>query len=97
MKYKSKKGKQIMAKKNVTIYTCDCCKKEFPVESSKTTDNLLYQVNMPSRIYDCEGRSYSEGLSRVELCSDCYLEFWNYVQAKYQVNELYDVSIKKMF
>ena len=52
-------------------------------------------MNIPSKICDCEGRGYTKGISKVELCADCYSEFWDYVQQKYKVEEFYDVHMEK--
>lgn len=84
-----------MAKKNVTIYTCDCCKKDFSVEDPKK-ESPLYKAYIPSKIYSYDYMGgYSKGISQVELCPKCYFEFQDYVQEKYEVDENYFVSMKK--
>ena len=87
-------GRINMAKKDVVIFICDCCKKEFQFDN-KVKNSPLREVYIPSKIFDCEGRGYTKGISKVELCDDCYSEFWDYVQQKYKVEELYDVHMEK--
>ena len=83
-----------MAKKDVVIFICDCCKKEFQFDN-KVKSSPLREVYIPSKVFDSEGRGYTEGISKVELCADCYSEFWDYVQQKYKVEEFYNVHMEK--
>ena len=87
-----------MACIHVIKFTCDCCKKEFYVDPEKETNQKepLRSVEIPSKIYDCEGRHYTAGITKVELCGKCFTEYWKYVQSMYEVTDYYGVTIKKL-
>ena len=89
-----------MSHKSLIRFKCDCCGKEIDV--SAVYDNSkqkrpLTRIEIPSKSYDCEGKSYEKRTSFIDLCDDCFLEYWNYVQDKYEVNDLYEVTVKKKF
>ena len=89
-----------MSRKSLIRFKCDCCGKEIDV--SAVYDNSkqkrpLTRIEIPSKSYDCEGKSYEKRTSCIDLCDDCFLEYWNYVQDKYEVNDFVDVTVKKKF
>lgn len=88
-----------MSHKSLIRFKCDCCGKEIDVSAyeNKKQKSPLTRIEFPSKSYDCEGRSYEKRTSFIDLCDDCFLEYWNYVQDKYEVNDLYEVTVKKKF
>lgn len=89
-----------MSRKSLIRYKCDCCGKEIDVSAAYENNKKkgpLTRIEIPSKSYDCEGRSYEKRTSFIDLCDDCFLEYWNYVQDKYEVNDLYEVTVKKKF
>lgn len=89
-----------MSRKSLIRFKCDCCGKEIDVSAAYENNKQkrpLTRIEIPSKIYDCEGRSYEKRTLFIDLCDDCFLEYWNYVQDKYEVDDLYEVTVKKKF
>lgn len=81
-----------MAKITTTKYVCDICGKEV------ASENNLSRRKIPSKIYDCEGRSWSVGFSELELCGQCLHKLWE-VCDKYfaTVEDYYTVKVYPHF
>lgn len=84
-----------MSKKDICEYRCDVCGKTFPVEVNplRTHESPLQQMPMPSKKYDCEGRNFSQGISVVDVCQNCYERYWEYAQKRYEVSECYGIEV----
>lgn len=79
-------------KKTIIKYICDCCKSELENETD------LIELSVPSKHFDCEGRSYSKGISRIEVCKDCYEYYWNLCMDKFAaVDDGYNTVVTKRF
>lgn len=79
-------------KKTITKYICDCCKKELEKEDDLTT------ISVPSRNYDCEGKSYSKGLAKVEICKDCFNYYWSLCIERFaDTQDCYAITMDKKF
>ena len=60
-----------MAHRSMVKFICDCCKKEFLIDlENPKKENPLKTVEMPSKNYDCEGRHYTAGVAKAELCGE---------------------------
>ena len=78
-----------MSKRKITEYKCDVCGRV--IQDSKGGDkNPLKQVSVPAKCYDCEGRSFSRNMCMVDMCDDCFMNYWTYVQSKYETSQCYD-------
>ena len=89
-----------MSRKSLIRYKCDCCGKEIDISAAYENDKKkgpLTRIEIPSKIYDYGSKSYEKSTSRIDLCDDCFLEYWNYVQDKYEVNGFIEVTVKKKF
>lgn len=79
-------------KKTITKYICDCCKKELEKEDDLTT------ISVPSRNYDCEGKSYARGLAKVEICKECFDYYWNLCIEKFSdTKDCFAITMDKKF
>ena len=77
-------------------FKCDVCgavhrEEVNPLRASK---NPLMTVPMPSKNYDCEGRNFSKGMSEFDMCKQCFENYWNYVQDKYDASDYFGIKVK---
>lgn len=73
-----------------TIYKCDICGKE-------SEEKKLHAVDVPVKAYDCEGRSWSKGFRRVDMCDRCYEAFWNVSQDYFaEVSDCYGIKVDEV-
>lgn len=82
-----------MSREEFVEYKCDICGKVVKYAISKK-DRPFKQIEMPSKNYDCEGRNYSKGTTKVDVCENCYFNYWDYVQSRYEVVDCYGVKVK---
>ena len=85
-----------MARNDVIEYKCDVCGKVTRVdfEPTRKTKNPYKVVQMPMKKYDCEGKNFSKGLGEVDLCEQCYENYWNYVQERYDASDYFGIKMK---
>ena len=62
-----------MSKKVVTKYICDVCGSEH----NKETDLRIAEI--PCKVSDSEGRSFSTVMKKIDLCEKCFVEYENLV------------------
>ena len=81
-----------MATVQKTIYICDICKKEFADK-----DNIS-SIELPCKISDSEGRSYTDAFRKVDACKECVTRFRNIVYEQFAVvrDTLGSVEVKRM-
>lgn len=86
-------------KKVITRYICDRCKEDVSYKD-------LVEVFVPSKNFDCEGRSYTKGVSKVEICKKCFENYWNLCIDNYwnlcidnfsETDNCYSVKMNKKF
>lgn len=84
-----------MSKRDIIEFKCDVCGKVFQFENKeKQIKNPLKVITIPSRNYDCEGRTYSKGMCTADMCDRCFEDYWNFTQTKYDVSDCYGIKIK---
>lgn len=84
-----------MSKKYVTEYRCDVCGRVHREEVNplKSNTSPLKEILIPAKKYDCEGRNYTKGMSHVDMCKECYENYWQYVQNRYDVTDCYGIAV----
>ena len=82
-----------MSRIEVVEYKCDVCGKVFREDINSIKKPLKY-IQVPSKNYDCEGREYREGKTEIEMCDDCFKNYWDYVQERYDVSNCYGIQVK---
>lgn len=66
-----------MAEVVIRYLTCDRCKSKHDTSASLTT------INVPARLYDCEGKTYTKGYAPIMLCPICSDKLWSLVNEKF--------------
>lgn len=75
-------------KKVIEKYYCDVCGKEVEPKGFK-------YITVPCKCWDCEGRSFSKGERKIELCDECANAFFNITMEQFaEVNDCYGISAK---
>lgn len=64
------------------IFYCDCCPETFP------NGQGLIDVELPARLYDDKGESYTKALKKTSLCKKCFDHFWEASDANFAVVEV---------
>lgn len=84
-----------MSKVEFTEYKCDVCGKVFRInkDSNIKEPKELIRISVPVRSYDCEGKNYSKGMGDIDICSNCFDRYWEYVQKKYKVSDCYGIEV----
>ena len=73
-------------------WTCDICGKQYE------QDGKLKKLKIPSKRYDCEGKSWSKGFSELDLCEDCLDKYWEICNTNFEtVDDCYDIKVAKHF
>ena len=85
-----------MSRAEIIEYKCDVCGKLFRVENNplRKPQTELKTISMPIKSYDCEGRNYSKSMGSVDVCEDCFNNYWEYVQSRYEVSDCYGMTVK---
>ena len=73
-------------------WQCDICGQQYK------QDGKLAKIKLPSRQFDCEGRSWSKGFCELDLCEDCLDVFWHMCDDLFAtVNDCYGIEVTKHF
>ena len=85
-----------MSRVEVIEFKCDVCGKVHRKECDplRTQISPLKTVNIPAKRYDCEGKSFSKGMSNVDMCENCFDKYWEYMQSKYEVSDCHGIEVK---
>ena len=76
-------------KKEVIEYYCDVCGKK--VASEKHLETCV----VPSKNYDCEGKSWTRGTCKADLCSECAEAFFKATMNHFaEINNGYMIESK---
>ena len=68
--------------KKESIFFCDCCPETFP------NGQGLINLEVPVRVYDEKGESYTRQLKKVALCMSCFNKFWEASDENFAVVEV---------
>ena len=83
-------------KSELIEYKCDVCGKDHRFDKSwfglKTPP--LKEVEVPIKTYDCEGRNFSKRMGKIDMCDECFKNYWEFVQSRYDISDYYGVKVK---
>ncbi len=85
-----------MGKIDVTEYKCDVCGLTTRVENNplKFGESPLKAIEIPIKGYDCEGRNFIKRMGKVDMCDECFENYWEYVQNRYDVSDCYGIKVQ---
>jgi len=86
-----------MSRKELIEHKCDVCGKVLREEVDilkMPIKNPLKTIEMPIKGYDCEGRDFTKSMGKVDMCNECFQNYWEYVQSRYDVSDCYGIKVK---
>ena len=84
-----------MSRVDVIEFKCDVCGKVHRKEYDPVRPQIspLKTVNIPAKRYDCEGKNFNKGTSNVDMCEKCFVEYWEYMQSRYEVTDFNESKV----
>ena len=75
-------------KQVIEKYYCDVCAKEVKSKEFK-------YITVPCKFWDCEGKSFSKGERKIEVCDECANAFFDITMQHFaEVNDCYGITAK---